>query len=794
MTSLWFSVFAFAMSWWFVVPLYDPPQPLVWTALVLAGVGSSVFAVRNVEVAGVGSAVPKRVGSVGLGVAVSTLVLATQAVIVPAYLALAPRFGEARWAVEPVSAIFRALGVRAGASAQGVLLDTGTANLVYSLNWEKLGAFTCAMFAIGAVPVLVLWSRRPRRYAVPLLMAIAFVYSMIRIAAVILMSSASASVEPFWSGLVTLLTFLPLVAVVSGALPLVAPGRLALPKVPAGTRRFWFTAALAAAAGVMLVGAFGFNDPGTRKSGRVMIDEGHSDWERTTDAFDTEWYGATSGYNYYNLYGYLDLHYEMSRNFEPIDDEVLAECDVLILKTPTNAYAGEEIASIVRFVRDGGGLWLVGDHTNVFGISTNLNPLAEEFGVHFNHDATYDLSSGNLSEYSPPAVLPHPIAQNMPGAFLFGTSCSLEASPAARSVITGLGLKALAADYSQENFFPSVPASERMRFGPLLQGVAVEHGKGRVAAFSDSTVFSNFWMFMPGKPELALSYVEWLNRENTFLRAPLWLLGVGLLLLVTAVWVAQRLGRFGAVLAIVLGVLVAVPVAAVGYGAATQMSYGLPSPRTPYVEISFEQQYSDFALPSTVEGFATDPDKTLSTFYVWTQRLGYVPKLEPSLAEAIDGGDVTVVVRPAAAPTQRDADLLVRYVEEGGRLLVVDDLAAPGSVSGALLEPFGLSADDAPLDAPAIVADGVRGDPVELGTEAGGIVGGTPLLVTQEGDVVCAYAERGEGVVAVLGDAGMFFDDSMGGVNVVPNARQESINWIEFDLMRFLAQGSEFSS
>ena len=58
--------------------------------------------------------------------------------------------------------------------------------------------------------------------------------------------------------------------------------------------------------------------------------------------------------------------YEMSRLLEndKIDDETLAKCDVLVIKTPTQRYSPAEVDAVVRFVERGGGLLLIGDHTN----------------------------------------------------------------------------------------------------------------------------------------------------------------------------------------------------------------------------------------------------------------------------------------------------------------------------------------------------------------------------------------------------------------------------------------------
>jgi hypothetical protein len=65
-------------------------------------------------------------------------------------------------------------------------------------------------------------------------------------------------------------------------------------------------AACLAAATLALTCYAGLADPGLKSQGRILVDEYHSDWEWTEQEFDTKWYGIKSGYNYYNLFEYLD--------------------------------------------------------------------------------------------------------------------------------------------------------------------------------------------------------------------------------------------------------------------------------------------------------------------------------------------------------------------------------------------------------------------------------------------------------------------------------------------------------
>lgn len=837
MSSLWLSLLLAAASWLYIVPEFEPPAPIGWGVMVLGAVAFAVQGLRTTRhpitadaaavlvvpaaVAAFLIPLPYNIGPVlfmagcllglaaarlsdsddasvglrgrlmqlGTGVAFTGVVASVQALVLWPFFAVTSRAHETGLVGHLANLILSAAGADVALTPEGLLLNTGVRTIVHSLTWEMFGALMLVLLIVGSVPLLAI--RRARWHAFPILALGLIVFAEVRLAVLVLMAATSERLEIFWSRPVMLLSFLPVVLLASALLrvPAEAPAASAArPRVDVRSRQLWVAAALIAVAAVAIIGAWAFDFPGPLKGGRVIMEEGHSDWAWTTDEYDTEWYGERSGYNYYNLYGYLDLHYEMTRNEEPITDDVLSECDVLIVKMPTTAYEPEEIDSIVPFVDRGGGVWLIGDHTNVFGTSVNINPLAERFGMRFNHDATYELLQGSLSEYARPRILPHPIVQHLPGRFLFGTSSSMWVAPDVTGVIVGQGLKALDADYSQDNFFPEVSTSAEQRFGSFVQGAAVKYGQGRVAAFADSTVFSNFWMFMPGKPELALGYVDWLNHSDRIPYARVLLLGLAAAFILGAITHARRAGRVALLLAVAAGLLVGVPAGIHGWGAANRSAYPAPQPVEEFVSISFEREYSVYDLPATFEGFLAEWDSTLQTFYVWTQRLGYYPAVKESLADALADGDVVVIVNPVEPPSEAAVAALGDFVNAGGRLLVMDRASNSQSSSEAFLEPFGLRIDEvAPAD--GSLYDLENDKTTAAATEGAGTVsGGTPLVSTDTGEVIGAYARSGSGVVVAFADSGLFFNISLGDISGIPDARQRDIGELEFALMRFLAE------
>jgi hypothetical protein len=823
MTRLWISVYLLTVSWLFAVPYYEQPRLPIWIALLVAGSLLAAVALRPARVIGartgvaylipVGLAallvpqpfnsglavaavglvfiiVSRRTASAGAGLVAAGSILTAQSAVVAAYYVVAPRAGDLGPLAAVAGAGLRLFGASARAGPEGLLLDNGMRTITYGLTADMFAVLALGVFAAGGCCALLLCAGRGKWRAVATLLGATAAYAVVRFMLLALMFATSDRIDLFWSAAVTALSLVALPFLVA-LLPGVRLGRdFLVYEPPLRSWRFWVAVASAALCVVALLGVFGFHDPGVRKQGRVVMDEAHSNWEWSTQVYDTKWYGQKSGYNYYSFYQYLDLFYDTKHNNGPITDALLSNCDVLILKPLTKPLTAAEVDSIVRFVSAGGGLLLIGDHTNVFGSSTYVNPLAQRFGLRFNEVATYELTKGGLSEYRPPAAFPHPIVQALP-LFLFATSCSLTVSPTADAVITGYGLKALKADYSQQNFFPAVTNASDMRFGLMLQAAAVRYGRGRVAAFTDSTVFSNFWMFMPGKPQLALSYVEWLNRTNTPYGAawvPL-LFAIGLA--VPFSLVASRLSRSDIVPALLVGALIAIPTAVHGYAQLDRTLYPLPDARRDYVKVCFEKQYSQFALPSTWAGFTADPRVRLDTFFVWNQRLGYVPSAEATLDRALSNGDVVVIANPQQQPDPYMIARVEAFVKGGGRLLVLGDGTDAGKAN-AFLKPFGMTIDPSATQASA-AGESQDGGRLLLTPSAGIVSGGTSLVATTTGESLCSYSASGDGKVVAFSDGGLFFNASLGDVSLVPSKQQRLIGKLEFSLMRFLAQDEPFA-
>jgi hypothetical protein len=527
---------------------------------------------------------------------------------------------------------------------------------------------------------------------------------------------------------------------------------------------------------------------GGRKDGRVMVVERHSKWEPTTKPYDTKWYvdpepypDVNSGYNYARIYRYLGQYYDMSRLLEKdkIDDDTLAKCDVLIIKIPTERYSPEEAAAVTRFVEQGGGLLLIGDHTNYEGSSTAMNDITRPMGFIFRDDLLFSFNESPYEQLFVPPAVPHPAVQHVP-PMDFAVSCSIDpGSSHGRPVIANTGLWSMGPEYhSWENFLPVPNHCPEMRYGAFVQTWAAQHEKGRAIAFADSTIFSNFCVGQPGKSEVMLGMVEWLNHANPWLDPRPWLLVLGLLPLAAGFWMVINQGTVPIFVSAKMGLspstpasppagiwLVLLAAGTCGWVIASLAVVGahrwaMPTPECPTPErrercVVIDRNTSTVPLskgPDTQGG-----GEGYGLFEQWLARLDChtVRKEGP---EAFSG-DVLVAVCPSRSVPEEFRQQLVRYVDGGGKLLVIDSPENTDSTADKLLSPFGLSINhDRPWKGSLTTA--IKVPEVEV-ANACTVVGGKPVARIGEYPVA-ATVRHGKGSVMAVGFGSLWNDTRMG--------------------------------
>ena len=101
------------------------------------------------------------------------------------------------------------------------------------------------------------------------------------------------------------------------------------------------------------------------------------------------------------------------------------------------------------------------------------------------------------------------------------TSCSLQLSGDAETVLAADDCRREPHDYAGSSFFGRRGPHPEMEHGRTVLAATVRVGRGRIAAFTDSTVWSSFAVFSHDREKLAMDLVRLLNREPSPYELPI---------------------------------------------------------------------------------------------------------------------------------------------------------------------------------------------------------------------------------------------------------------------------------
>jgi hypothetical protein len=735
---------------------------------------------------------PARLGAAGI---TAGAILVVQSLGMLLYESVTARSHELpRFLAPLVYSVTRLIGIDAALDGTTIAIHTMRRPHYLGATWELLLDPATWCFLLGGVVLLILNAatlreEKPRTaWSRPLTALVASVALWLPMRAGLLIAvfvhralrteyeAPLVLMNQFWNPWVhlVLLTGPVLLAMRFVRGSLAEHGEAVKPSV-AGSFRHLAPAALTLVSVALITTAILWDPPGPRKQGRILVDEFHSTWEPTNRPFDTNWYGQESGYNYACIYDYCSRFYTMGRLTTRIDANALDNCDVLIVKVPTARYGGDESARIEQFVRRGGGLLLIGEHTNVFQTGVHLNDIASRFGFQFRYDCLFDIDGVFRQLYQPP-LAPHPIVQHMP-PLDFAVSCSIAPGVSAGwAVIRSMGLRNLPADYHASNFYPQVEDRAEARYGAFVQLWTTRRGAGRVAAFTDSTVFSNFSTFEPGKAELMLGMLDWLNYRNRSWSVRPLLLVVGVMLMGLSIVGTRK--WLGSPLVLLAAATFGWSLGIVSVRAAHQAEYPSPQPVRPFTEVVIDRTACD-ALLST-SGFIGGEPNGFGIFERWILRLGCFTSRRQG--DSALTGDLLVFMHPHLPVSLEFRASLGDYVAGGGKVLILDSPANAQSTANALLYPFKLSVEHAtPIKGTLTVP---ASWPVIAVDSACQIKGGTPLI--RIGDApVAATVNYGQGSVTVVGFASRFTDRQMGVTgDVVPDTQLRAVYDLQFALLR----------
>ncbi|MFW5968536.1 MAG: hypothetical protein ACOCV2_13515 [Persicimonas sp.] len=280
---------------------------------------------------------------------------------------------------------------------------------------------------------------------------------------------------------------------------------------------------------LMMLGLVGCEDeeykPPLGEGPAVLVDQYHSRMQNHSD------YKLEKGnYSYQGIFGYrraidhLDDNGFQIRTLRTMElsEERLEGFDVLFINLVDQSrpdFTEEEHELIDDWVEEGGGLFVIADHTNVYRSAERINPFLEpmdlEVGFHTLVDQGPEYSvAGNAW----PLIFdfePHPVTRGV----------EMISMQTGAPILTDHGI----AHSSDESFADYWDEDDKGGFygnwkhdgdedleprGPLAAVAAREYGEGRVVVTGDQNMFGDAWLHFGHNFELFMNAMQWLAGEE----------------------------------------------------------------------------------------------------------------------------------------------------------------------------------------------------------------------------------------------------------------------------------------
>ena len=507
-----------------------------------------------------------------------------------------------------------------------------------------------------------------------------------------------------------------------------------------------------AAAFVLLVGLglLVFTPGVPPKTGRVLLD---ARGEFGLEPLRWGQYGldVPQGASIANLPPFLEARgFPVTVHEKVLNDSVLGGHDILFVMYPGYAFEESELEAIWSFVERGGGLLVLGDHTNIGGTMEPLNTLLAPSGVRIEFDSAIPLAS-RWTWYDCMRFHPHPVTRGIRDETDVKISVGASLALPSRAVPLLSGRDAFSDDGDWQNaggaYLGNMSRDARETLGDLPLAAAVRHGRGKVVVFGDTSPFQRTAIYNSHEfissifTYLASPDVDGLPRGARIVGAVLVVVGAAGLFLagVAALPVLAVACAAGAILVSVAGRVARVETA--GF-----------VPGTPLAWI-------DLAHGNRVD-LHIGEDDGINGFVDHLWRGGYIPLGAKRFdAEALDGAPLVATIAPALpfAPAERRA--LVDYVDGGGLLVVATGYEERSGAEG-LLDDFGYAIDPTPIGGAHVAETAFEQRDIRM-HESWPVLGGgedREVWVSSWGYPLVTFERIGRGGLIVIGDSRFLCD------------------------------------
>jgi len=420
----------------------------------------------------------------------------------------------------------------------------------------------------------------------------------------------------------------------------------------------------------------------TEKKNVFILNRGYFNWEKPKFGQ----YGLTSSGMFGLLPNYLQaLDYNVTVD-SLLTTENLQRAHVFVVINLHRMLDEQEKRDIGEFVKNGGSLLVLGDHTGLGEMMPPLNDLLKDTGIQFNFDSAHYLKDGwnHAFEWAP-----HPINALAGDEDDVGISvgASLALSPfKARPVITAkYGFSDIGNWLNKQNaYLGDRQYNPGEWLGDIVLVAESAYGKGKILVFGDTSSLQNGAMarnfvFVDG-------VLRWLsnspNSRGALLRV---IFGIALLLLATA-WVLNLFHKHknAGFLMLAFGVFVASFLINSAFAAAHKTQTA-PRGNVAYIDMAHLERFEIYS------------DGGIWSLLYTLMRCDYLPFVHQRFSpRALESSKVLIKIAPAKPLSEAAMQRLDDYLRQGGVVIwAVGYEEKEGSEE--FLRNYGLSIDNVPL-------------------------------------------------------------------------------------------------
>ena len=476
----------------------------------------------------------------------------------------------------------------------------------------------------------------------------------------------------------------------------------------------------------------------------TFYEEGLLDWR--VPVFGV--YGQRSSGMFGLLPKYLEAKGYNTAKVSTITEENLSESSVLVLINLREAISDKEKESVWKYVRNGGSLLVLGDHTNVGGLMDSFNDLLEPVPIKFRFDSAKSSRYGWRDSLG---FLPHPITHGLEDETdtQLWVGASLDCQPPSSPVITGRYAHSDIGNplNAQRAFMGNMMLDPGEQLGDVILACESRYGKGKLLVFGDTSSFQNSSLFVAN--EFVDRVFCWLVSKEIPGREIWPKMVAGILFVLMIIFLTRSRWSLITLLicAAILSVSIAVP-RIIQRGENEE-------------ELKAEVAYIDYSHIGRFDLMSWEDDSIggLSNNLL---RNGFMPFLLRDFSkEKLASAKLLVLIAPTKPFQKKEISEIETFVDRGGTLVISVGWEESEAVA-PLLESMGFYIDSVPLGP----VDLKRGEYDVNFPEAWPIICGnaeTKIFAQQWGAPVAVVKKHGEGKIIAIGDSHFLLNNNLEG-------------------------------